>query len=566
MPVVETAPWWRRHPVLTGTAAVLVVALVAAGVFVVVSWLSCGEGMERSQNDEACVGINLAGEKFSPDQPQELTDLVDQVAEYNDAITGDNYVTIVLLLNMTPVPNVDTASFADVTRSIQGAITAVWRANHTSAFGKGADPVPRVKLLLANTGSRNLDWEPAVDQINAAKEEHHITAVAGLSQSNKETRNAVTRLTTTYHLPVIGGSVTGDNMDNNVFDEKQLDGFYRIAPTNRGLVTAAAEYIKKLPEFNPNQGSFGDVAIVWDQSATDDYVKTLHEAALVHLPGAKDLPYRSSDPTVPITNRDSTILGQLAGVRDALCPAPPKVVFFAGRGADLAAFVQTWTDSGNCSTKPLFLITGDDGVKASTDTRVTTAVKKGTVKVRYTALASPDKWGSCGGVVPKPPVAHAAEILAEYRMFEAAFTGDTSCGVDPATLAPDTKPKPLDFPQGALATGQAMIAHDAVGLAIHAARRIGTAGVLQDRLGQLGTLSQVKCGLGAGSSANTMFGASGWIRYEDPVNEEHSPTGSIVPLIEIGPEGQLTTVQTGLPTTLPAPLKPGEAPPADPPC
>ncbi|GLW89840.1 ABC transporter substrate-binding protein [Actinokineospora globicatena] len=547
MPVVETAPWWRRHPVLTGTAAVLVVALVAAGVLVVVSWLSCGEGMERSKNDKACVGINLAGEKFSPDQPQELTKLVDQVTENNDAITGDNYITIVLLLNMTPVPNVDTASFADVTRSIQGAITAVWRANHTPTFNGGStEDKLKVKLLLANTGSKNTGWEVASDKIGEARGDHHITAVTGLSQSTEETRRAVAKLINVYQLPVIGASVTGGNMDNNVEGEEQLVGFYRIAPTNSGIVTAILAYIRNNEEIGTGDKSFENVAIVWDRDAGDDYVKTLYEGARDQLPNARSAKYYTPSPIETVTNRAKALEGSFGSVIGPLCSAPPALVFFAGRGADIPGFVKNWTTSPGCTGKRLVLITGDDGVKASVDPEVIKAVENNDVTIRYAALASPDKWGDCGNKAIA--VDHLVEGRGAYRKFEAAFTGKDSCDERPPAV--DDGAALLKFSRSALATGQAMVAHDAVGLAIHAARKTRLSSVLQNRLSQTTVFEQMKCGP---DSSNTMFGASGWIRFENPDAEDHSPTGSFVPMMQIEKDGTLTTVATGLLTTAPQP-------------
>ncbi|PPK65561.1 hypothetical protein V5P93_005033 [Actinokineospora auranticolor] len=540
MSPVDVAPWNRRHPVLTGVAVVVIIASVVVGVVFLVRSLSCGDGMVGGDKTDACVGVNLSGDRFSDDQPERLTGLVNRVQANNDAVTGDNYVSIVLMLNMSPVAGVDTATVDDVYRNVEGALTAVWRANHMSTFSQtlpgDTDPVPAIKLLLANTGSENADWEATVDQIAKAKEDNHITAVTGLSQSTTPTRQAVAKLITGTGIPVIGASVTGDRMNLDVRDESRyLDGFYRIAPTNTGTVVAATSYIA-----NQLRIDFKDVAIVEDNTADDDYIATLIKAAHSRMPGATPYPFTSPAASDPVQRRDDSLKGQFGYMDTLLCKQPPRLVYFAGRGADIGTFVTSWAHSGTCANKPLHLLTGDDALEATVDHRVLEAVATGQVKVQYTALASPDKWGSCpdGDTTPRPD-RKASDERKVYADFEAAFTGKANCDADKPVPADGAAP--LDFPVDDLATGQSMIAHDAVALAVLAARRAGK-GVLADPFSsQRGILQQVRC-------ANGLIpGASGPIRFGK--DSHGDPVGVVLPIMDIGKSGKATTVFTGLPTT-----------------
>ena len=137
---------------------------------------------------------------------------------------------------MSPNPGVDTRNYADLYPDIQGAISGVWRANHTAAF-QGS--LPKVKLLLANMGSQYASWSEAVDHIADNAAANHVVSVMGLGQSMDNTRAAAAKLARQAHLPVIGATVTGDTMNLDP-DGKLNTGFFRTSPTNTYSVLAAA--------------------------------------------------------------------------------------------------------------------------------------------------------------------------------------------------------------------------------------------------------------------------------------------------------------------------------------
>lgn len=554
MPVVGKAPWWRRHPIRAGISLLAVTAVVMSGVLAGISWLTapaleCGLGMVPSNFTATCVGVDLNSDRISPDQPGALSALVGDIKANNESVTG-SYVSIVLLLDLSPVPNVDTTSYSDIYRNVEGAITAVWQANHTDAYSQtplgDTTGQPGIKLFLANMGSKNQDWEKAVDQIGAAAPANHITSVAGLGQSTTPTRSAATKLTTIYHLPVIGASVTGDLMNRNVNTGKLLDGFYRVAPTNTDTVVAATTYI--------SQGlniSLDNVAIVEDMVGSDNYISTLITAAHNNMPHAREFPFTSPDLSVPSQARDEHLKGQFGYLDILLCAAHPRVVYFAGRGADIGTFATSWLDSPNCANQPLHVLTGDDGVEASTNDQVARAVAQGKTTVQYTGLASPTKWGSCpdsaNPITVPPGIPDAAIEHTVYNRFQAAFTGQRACDVD--------KPAPADhapllaFPVEDLATGEAMQTHDAVGLAILAARRAGPIVTTDAFSPQLGVLQQIRCEQGA------VHGASGVIQYSLDPQYHGNPIGVVLPILNIEPTKTTSTISTGWPTGGPAPTQ-----------
>lgn len=546
MPVAP-ASWWRRHPVLTTVITILSTAvLVAAGVTIVTTLtapdLECGPGMVSDADSRACIGVNLTGGPISANQPRRLSDLVADVKANNDAVAGPNYVSIVLLLNLSPVTNVDTSTYDGVYQTVEGAMAATWLANHTATFsGTFSDSVitveePKVKLFLANMGSKNANWKTAADQIAANADANHITSVVGLGQSTHNTRKVVRELTVTHHIPVIGSTVTGDSMNYDITDGTTLlTGFFRVAPRNSDTVAAAARYITEGLRVPLDR-----VAIVEDMVSSDDYVSTLADAARRQI-GTKHL-FTFTSPAIDASTkaREESLRGQFGYLDINLCGADPQVVYFAGRGTDIGTFVRSWVESNTaCSNRPLLVLTGDDGIEAVRNKDVARVVgaTPATVKVQYTALASPDKWGPCH------PDSNPAERRA-YDVFEMAFTGQPSCG---SFLSPIDNVKRLSYPREDLDNGQAILTHDSVGLAVTTARRTGTT-ALSDRMSQIGVLQQVRC-------RSVFAGASGTIRFSADRQFYGNPIGAVLPIEDVTKGGRAVTIPPGWATGGPAPTE-----------
>jgi hypothetical protein len=539
---VDTAPWWRRHRVLTIMITVVSMSALGVGGYAVVEWLNapalaCGSGMVADAESRACVGVNLTDEPISIDQPHRLSDLIADVKANNDAVATDNYVSIVLLLNLSPIKNVDTSTYDGVYQTIEGAVAATWLANHTATFSgsveKGEEP--KVKLFLANMGSENAGWKTAADQIAANAAANHIVSVVGLGQSTHNTRKVVKELTVTHHIPVIGATVTGDSMNYDIADGKTLlTGFFRVAPTNSDTVAAAAHYITeglRVP--------LARVAIVEDMVASDDYIATLADAARRHL-GTEHL-FTFTSPAIDTDTkaREESLRGQFGYLNINLCGADPQVVYFAGRGTDLGTFVRSWLESNTaCSSRPLLVLTGDDGIEAVRNQDVASAVGNAhaTVTVQYTGLASPDKWGPCA-TTPDATTERSA-----YDRLEAAFTGKPSCGL---YITPTDHAERLSYPREDLDNGQAILTHDAVGLAVTTARRTGTS-ALTDPMSQIGVLQQVRC-------RSVFSGASGTIQFSADRKYYGNPIGAVLPIQNITKDKRAVTIPPGWSTGGPPP-------------
>ncbi|MCG3753580.1 MULTISPECIES: ABC transporter substrate-binding protein [Amycolatopsis] len=523
------AYWVLRRPVLaTSFATLTVVVLVAAGLLVPPLFARCGEGMTADAND-ACVGINLDSAQFRQNEPEHMRELEAAVRANNAAIT-DNYVSVVLFQDMSPNEGVDTRLYPDLYPDIEGAIAGAWRANHTAAF-QGS--VPKVKLFLANMGSQYASWSEAVDKISEHAAGNHVVSVIGLGQSMDNTRAAAAKLTAQAHLPVIGATVTGDTM--NLTPEGKLNtGFFRTSPTNTHSVAAAARFIASI-EPDPSR-----VAIVQDNIPGDDYTQTLGSRAVKEMPAAHRFPFTSPGALPHDVSRADPLLTQFAYLNQNLCSVAPTVVYFTGRGTDLGPFVQSWTQGNTpCANGKLTVVTGDDGGSAINEASLRDAVRGGHVRVLFTSLASPDEWGPCNG---------SAEQAA-YNTFQSVFTGKPGV-CDGQTVRADDGAAPLTFSVADLGSGEGILAHDAMMVAVMAARRAANGNadtVVRTPLSQIGLIEEMRC-------QNAVQGASGTIQFSPDQAQYGNPVEKPFPVVEIRADGSTATawnkaVTTAVPKT-----------------
>jgi len=512
------AKWAVRHPAAAGaTAAVLVALVVLASITIPPLFARCGHGMSADPSG-TCIGIDLDSGPFAADEPDRMRALEAQIRASNDAVTG-NYVSVVLFQDMSPNPDVDTTHYSDLYPDIEGALTGVWRANHTAAF-QGS--LPRVKLFLASMGSQYTSWSEAVDHIMDSAAANHVVSVIGLGQSLDHTRAAAAKLTGQAHLPVIGATVTGDTMNFDP-DGKLNAGFFRASPTNTYAVLAATRYIASI---EPDQSR---VAIVQDTTPGDDYTQTLSAAAVKDMPTAHRFPFTSPGPLPTNMSRSDPLLTQFAYLDQNICSVAPTVVYFAGRGADVGPFVQSWTQGNTpCANGDLTVVTGDDGGAALTETGLRDAIRGGHVRVMFTADASPDEWGPCD---------RNSTEQASYNTFQAVFSGKPDVCTGQLVRATDGA-APLGFALPDLAGGGAILAHDAMMVAVTAARRAAAGNadsVVRAPLSQIGLIEEMRCN-------NSIPGASGTIEYSPDQSQYGNPVNKPVPIVEIHADGTTATV------------------------
>jgi len=340
-----------RHPLASSFLGLCVVAALVATVLVIWRpWRQCGRGLTAVGSPHICVGLNLDGTPFQDQDP--LADLTSQIVAENKAITGF-YATVVLMTNMTPDQDVDSSNVKSLRHDIEGTLTAVRRANGSTVAG---DPIrPKIRLLLANMGSNGVYGGKATDAIRYAAVEQHIVAVTGIGVSQKDTRAAIAALGEAPSIAVVGSVVTADDM-NTAPDGDQLRNFARVAPTNSDEVRGAASYIQKIRH--------DDILLIKDTNPEDSYAQTLAVAfeKLSKIRAAFTEYYQSprKQDAVRPQNRSQFLAGQFDRMHSDICSDKPDLIYFAGRGVDLASFLTAQAQAGHCGLQAAPVVTGDD--------------------------------------------------------------------------------------------------------------------------------------------------------------------------------------------------------------
>ncbi|MER7010350.1 hypothetical protein ABT324_02830 [Saccharopolyspora sp. NPDC000359] len=489
---VRPWPWWRRHKLVS---ALLVVAVVAGGLAWWRPWERCGAGMSAAGGQ--CVGLSLDGTPFSSDEV--MLDLQRRIDAQNAEITGDDFITVVLLNNMTPVPGSDSAALLNVHHGVMGAIAAQHRANTEAVVGKA----PPVKLLLANYGPGARWQSEAVDEILAHREEQRIVAVIGLGQSLVETRAAASALSKAK-IAVISALASADNMNRDPGTEEFIERFHRITPPNVDAANAAVSYLRERDR--------GKVMLVRDDSTSDIYARTLgdafqqaYRAGFGHDVPSEQVFTSPSEPPKGV-DRATYLQPQFAPIYTQICLVKPDVVYFAGRGADLKAFLGAVGQRGACGMPKIDVLTSDDassllggplpempGIKAD---------------VYYTSVATADMWERTD----------QTDNRKNYRAFAEAFAE-------------------LDLDDD-LRDGYAMAHHDALLLAVGTARVVPN---VQENIKEVADWIDNTYGCD-----NPLPGATGKIAFT--ADSHGNPVAKPLPIMRLEPSGEIEQVDVASPT------------------
>jgi ABC-type branched-subunit amino acid transport system substrate-binding protein len=472
-PIIRRIPGWpRRHwRVCAGLCALALIAVLAFWR----PWQtasSCGPGLTAVGSPYACVGLDLDSSAFSGAEPPRLGTLEKDIAAANAAVTTGSFDTVVLLEDMTPNPAIDGLDPTGTVNAIEGAVTAV---NTENEYNQQNQIGQRYKLLLANFGSQSASYQQAVTAIESAQRSWHITAVTGLGQSLVNTRVAEAELSAD-DIVTIGGEATADNMNIDPATHAQIENYFRVGPTNSEEADAAAEYINaKLPRAR--------IMVVYDTNPSDDYAATLYSQFLTHFTPQWQLWFSSAADSSDKETRAQSLAGWVQEVHGGICSDDPDLIYFAGRGTDLGAFLTDFANDGTCGAANTPILSGDDAsylIDAGVVQRSTQFT------VYYTALAYPDQWSlltpsTSGGQTP-------AAYQSGYQDFASAFAKQ-------------------DFPPQDLEEGSAMIDYDAVRTALTASFGADTSGEA-GYLNPGGLVNQI-----AGMCQNPVSGSTGLIAF-----------------------------------------------------
>jgi len=388
-PVPRRRRWWPPTPGQTLAFAVLVVAVVVA---VVLSKIlnppipnRCDPGLQDERGggteghqvlNRSCIGVTDSSDFEDPG----LTEVMARIAEQNHLASGSgDFYSLGYLLPLEPLAQ-RTSLSAELRHELEGAALAQAETN-------GQDGT-KIKLLVANAGPDNAHWQAVTNSLQAAADgPDRLRAVAGFGNSIEATKEAIRALTQPGPpgegpgpVAAIGTRLTADNLSFNP-DDRQIEGFFRVAPTNADEATTAVALIRQRQAVRP--------MLVSDRNMSDAYVDSLGRAFRDAFGNPQMETFNGAQDALPSAFETVTL---------NLCAEPqPDAVYFAGRGEALAAFVRKLAGR-NCGDTPVNIVTGDDiaGLRdaaAMGDSSVVAALGSN-VTVTYTGLAHPDLWAS----------------------------------------------------------------------------------------------------------------------------------------------------------------------------
>lgn len=489
---------WKRV-LLLGFAAVLALVLVATTV---AFWDRFGCGGPDSgvrEVDGQCVGVTDGSFPFD----DKFRDVQDRIKEENDRVadlgeSGTPVVRVAFLgiLTFDPVSPMDSERML---RSLEGAYTAVRRANDTQNFG---DRTPQIQLVLANVGSQQEQWAPVVDELVAMSEDElrPLVAVTGLGVSVTSTRDIAERLNA-HGIPMVSSAVTADGMshgpaglDDGGDDENPaLAGVIRVVPSNNEYVRALGAYLDTVPE--PVRA-----LIVYDND-TDDrdlFVDTLREAYEEHLADYLDADKQPFPGTTIGAAPRSGMFDRIAG---NVCNTEVNTVLYAGRAPDLDAFLDA-LDSNTCRIdEPLRVLFVATGLSVVNDEKTMRIVADNDITLVY-ASGIDTRWETADP--------GSAAVPRGYARFRDAYLSY----VPEATVE-------------GLTNGYALVNHDAVAVAATAVRMTNEAG----QEAGTPTPGEVRDRLMLLNSAHTVEGGGGTLSYNSDGRGEAN--GRYVPIVEL---------------------------------
>ncbi|WP_405790940.1 hypothetical protein OG753_30635 [Streptomyces sp. NBC_00029] len=452
--------FWLRLPrwLMVVIALVSVLALIAGGWWWYVERGRVAEDLENLENQrkvdaqfrkahcgttnqalttasDVCVGITDGSDGpgvFGPGLEPALAVLN---AENTAVEKTDGYVTVALMGPLTQGPGSLTGDRA--VHQIEGALIAVLKAN------KG-DVYPKIRLVLANMGSDETHWHGVVDQLktmsSAPGAAGPLVAVTGMGLSQQESIDAARSLSAAS-IPMVGDVITADGFDTtgSIDTGARIEGLVRVAANSSAQLQAISQELRKRPELK----TAALVTAPTTPAGTPDfYTNSIAKAA--QNPATGLLPYlQAGSISFNFDVRGGAAQTSLGTISKNLCgKVTPDVVVYAGRATFLPTFLEKLRQR-QCRTIPITVVTGSD---AATLDRKLPALNDpdAPISVLYVPLADPSQLG---------------DNTNPDRGLYQAFADDFG------RVHHDQK-----FDTGHLASGWAVMAHDATGTAILAIR------------------------------------------------------------------------------------------------
>lgn len=389
---------WRLDRVKRVVAVVAALAVVAVAVPVVTSWLEerrerCSSGVVKKpvqgeQGGEECVGVTDGSHVFEPNlanvPPQhQLGGVSNKIKKENDRVKKENeekgtpYVTVAYMTTLT-LTEEDSNPPESIRNELEGAYKAQRRHN-----AGDLKTTPRIRLLIANTGSDSAHWKHTVDELTKLRDSSdRLVAVAGLGPSHPNNIDAIKALSK-RKLATVASIMTDSDLG-------QIENFARVPPTNDDQASAAARYL--------HDKDYDSAALVEDTAERNPYASSLGPAfSRAFKAGGGDL-----DDDLELSFDSSSANRMESEMRlmpSQLCQEKHQAIYFAGRGKHLKLFLDALANRENCTDRDFTVISGDDSSNLTAE-ELREASDTG-IDVLYTGIAHPDMWEADQSAVSK---------------------------------------------------------------------------------------------------------------------------------------------------------------------
>jgi hypothetical protein len=386
----------RRFPPSRRTSLIVIVILLASGLLWVGSlWFqTCGGfGTGVSKVDGQCVGVTDGSYVFEPN----LADVEGKIKKANDNIGQAKSVTVAVL-NMFTANDTSPLTPDEIREQLEGAYVAQQAANNGVNFG---DKNLKIRLVIANEGSDEQQWQPTVQQLIGMKQDSSpLVTVVGLGVSIPATVDSG-RALADAGLPMVGAVLTA-------VDGTKVPGLFRVQPSDREFVTGLDLYLKQHPDLNQglivydsNSGTNGTaVQDLYTQSLFDSDQHQLNRVLRYN-------PLGFQGKSVP-SHSDADMFDRLV---TTICGVAPNIVLYAGRLVDLTDFL-TALEGRECAPKgPITVLTGGTDLGVLNTATIRQQLTKGRISVVYSSPTDVADWRTYPASAPR----HFAQFLDEYE-------------------------------------------------------------------------------------------------------------------------------------------------------
>ncbi|MGK5741348.1 hypothetical protein [Micromonospora sp. URMC 103] len=462
---------------LAATVSVVALLLVSAGAVGVTMLTRCGEGVQK--RDGECVGVTDGSYVFDG----QLAAVQRRILEENNRVREQPHVTVALLTPLLP-NDVGSVTWQRVRAQLEGAHVAQLAANEDKRE-------PKVRLLLANPGSREQEWRPVVDQLIELADEERLVGVIGVGQSTTSAQLTAHALSAAG-VPMVASVVTATDFHVQPPAEpggptRYINGFARVSSTTGEQTATLTDYLAGR--------DVRKAMLVYDNNEDDLYTSTLYKEFKAAAVGRKL--------AISVESRfdtEASLDTQFREIMRDLCGGDaPDTVLYAGRAVLLDDLINNLRQRGCARDRVITLVTGSDASVLRTRPDLLPQGEQPKLSIIYTPHVDPDAARQMG--------------ITEFDQLTAEF-------------------ERLGFDTIDLADGWSVMMHDAMLALSEAISR--TANGLKP--GELPTRQSVRSELARSDrERNQVHGAGGTFTLDATTG---NAVGRRLPIIEVTPTGE----------------------------